>query len=323
MALLERGLLIAGVALFAVLLYQIGVAAVWVNLRLIGWGFAFILGQELLAIAANAVGWYWAFSAPRPPVPFRLLFAARIAGDAINNVTPTATVGGEVVRVRLLDGHVDSTAAWASVAIAKLSQTFSQIGFVVIGLLFVLDDISLPAGFQQGLFVGLTLLGTGFAIAVALQRRGMFTAAINLARRLGLPVPARIGHQLQVLDAEIARFYRTPWAFLGSTAFFLLGWFVGVIEIYLILLFLDVGANWHRALTIEVLSVAVDAVLFFVPARAGTQEGSKVLIFTAMGLDAAKGLSLGIARRIRELGWALVGLAIMSHHQARQRRAAP
>jgi hypothetical protein len=45
-----------------------------------------------------------------------------------------------------------------------------------------------------------------------------------------------------------------------------------------------------------------------VPAKAGTQEGGKVLLFAARGLNPARGLTVGIVRRIRELTYAGLGL---------------
>ena len=97
---------------------------------------------------------------------------------------------------------------------------------------------------------------------------------------------------------------------------------MGIVEVYIALHWLDAGATWTRAAVIEVLSVSFDALLFFVPAKAGTQEGGKVLIFTLLGLDPAKGLTLGIARRLRELTWSMVGLTVLARHHARQRNAA-
>jgi hypothetical protein len=107
---------------------------------------------------------------------------------------------------------------------------------------------------------------------------------------------------------------------LSSTSFFV-GWALGAVEIYLILWILGVPITAHRALTIEALSVAIDGLLFFVPAKVGTQEGGKVLIFTILGLDPAKGLALGILRHIRELTWAMIGLLILSRQQLRSRPA--
>jgi hypothetical protein len=122
--------------------------------------------------------------------------------------------------------------------------------------------------------------------------------------------------RLQHLDAEIARFHGHAGGALAlSSACFCAGWAVGIIEIYLILWLLGLPVSVHRALTIEVFSVALDGMLFFVPAKVGTQEGGKVLIFALLGLDPAKGLALGILRRIRELTWALIGMLLLSRQQ--------
>jgi glycosyltransferase 2 family protein len=317
----ERGLLVAGLVLFFVLLHRLGVGAVWENLLLIGWGFAPIIGQEMAAIAFNTLGWRWAFPPPRPDLPFFRLAVARLAGDAINNVTPTATMGGELIRARML-GAPDSSTVWASVAIAKISQAFSQIVFIGVGMALVIDTAALPAGFHRALLIGVGLLAISLVLAIALQRRGMFVVGVGLLERLGLPVPVHVGDRLRKLDAEVARFYSDPRPFLVSCVFFLGAWLMGVVEVYLMLHFLEVGASWRRAFTIEVLSTSIDAVLFFVPAKVGTQEGGKVLIFKILQLDPTKGFALGIARRIRELFWSFVGLALLSRHQRRSGSAA-
>jgi len=322
MSVVERGLLVAGIVLFIFLVRQLGPAAVWANLRMIGWGFVLVIGQEGISYLANSTGWRFAFPPPRPPVRFRQLIAARLAGDAINNLTPTATLGGEVVRGRMLDGVVDQSTAWASIAIAKLMQTVAQLGFVFLGLVVVTQQIQLPTAFVQGLSVGLVLLTTGLLTGIFMQRRGMFTTGSRVASRIGVRFPERLRDQLARLDGEIARFYTAPGAFALSVLGFFVGWCMGIVEVYIVLSCLQVGATLSRAMTIEVLSVAIDALLFFVPAKAGTQEGGKVLIFQVLGLDPAKGLALGIVRRLRELTWSMIGLIVLARHHARQRAAA-
>jgi hypothetical protein len=64
------------------------------------------------------------------------------------------------------------------------------------------------------------------------------------------------------------------------------------------------------ALTIEVLSVTVDGMLFVVPAKIGTQEGGKMAIFTALGLSPSLGFAFGVVRHIRELTWAAFGILL-------------
>jgi putative membrane protein len=319
----EVALLIGGVLLLVFLVYQLGAGDVLANLRLVGWGIVPIVLQESLAILANTLGWWAAFPRPRPAIGFGQLLSARIAGDAVNYVTPTATLGGEFVRTRFLRGYATSTSLVASVAVAKLSQTVGQIAFVVIGLAVILDETPLPAPVRHGLLAGLALFATGVAVLIFVQRRGMFAPLLRVAHRLGLAARApELMRRLQHLDDEIARVHGAGSAgfFLSSGSFFV-GWSFGVVEIYLILWFLGLEVSVHRALTIEVLSVAIDATLFFVPLKAGTQEGGKVLIFTILGLDPAKGLALGIIRRLRELTWASVGLLILSRQQLGTRPA--
>jgi putative membrane protein len=319
----ERVFLIGGLLLLGFLIRELGAAAVLANLQLVGWGMVPIILQEAVSYLANTLGWLAAFPQPRPAIPLLQLVQARMAGDAVNYTTPTATLGGEFVRTRLLRGRAANTSIVASVAVAKLAQTVGQIAFVLVGLAIVLDDTPLPAATRYGLLFGLAVFSALVIGLVFVQRRGMFAPLLRLFERLGLPARApEVARRLQRLDDEIARIHANAnGAFVLSSACFFVGWCMGVVEIYLILWFLGVPVSVHRALTVEVLSVAIDGMLFFVPAKAGTQEGGKVLIFTVLGLDPAKGLALGIIRRIRELTWASVGLLILSRHQLGTRPA--
>jgi uncharacterized protein (TIRG00374 family) len=318
MRLVERGFLVAGLLLFVGLVYEIGPLVVFDNLRVVGWGIVLIVSQEALAYVCNTLGWWYAFPAPGPPIGFAQLLAARMSGDAINYVTPTATLGGEFVRVRLLRDRVDTTTVVASVTIAKLGQTVGQVAFVVFGLMVVLEETALPPPLRRGLFIGVSVMA---ALAVALlvaQRRGLFAPLLRVMHAVGLPrYAAGLGGRLKLLDDEIAAFHvAESWGFVRSVAAFFAGWAMGVLEAYLILYFLGIPVTVERALAIEVFSITIDAMLFFVPGKVGTQEGGKVLIFAMLGLSAAKGLSFGILRRIRELVWAGVGLLVLSRLQA-------
>ena len=319
----ERAFLIGGLALLVFLIRELGPGTVFNNLRTVGWGIVLIIGQEFFAYLANTLGWLAAFPRPRPQIPFRQLLAARIAGDAVNYVTPTATLGGEFVRTRFLNGRATGTSLVASVTVAKLSQTVGQIIFVLVGFTIVLDDTPLPSTIRHGLMAGSAAFAALTVALVLAQRRGMFAPALRLVARLGLSARApEVVKQLQHLDEEIARVHGdSNSAFVLSVSGFFVGWCLGIVEIYLILWFLGVPVTVHRALTIEVLSVAIDGTLFFVPAKLGTQEGGKVLIFTVLGLDPARGLALGILRRIRELTWASIGLLILTRQQLGTRAA--
>jgi len=310
---IDRGLFFAGLLLLAYLIGRLGVEDVARHLRGVGWGIGLIIAQEIFAYAANTLGWYLAFAAPRPRIPWRVLLAARIAGDAVNYLTPTAGLGGEVVRGRMLRGYATPTVLASSVTVGKLSQFAGQVCFVVLAGAWVLPSLTLDPTIRQAIGVTMTLfVGLTLASVVA-QRRGLFGPLLRLVRRTGfVHRHARLAQRLHDLDAEMARYHLDgSIAFLRSAAAFALGWACGLIEVALILWLLGIPVQPATVVAIEVLSIVLDAALFFVPAKAGTQEAGKVLIFTLLGLDPAQGLSFGLLRRVRELTWSVVGLALL------------
>lgn len=318
----ERVLLLAGTLLFAALVWEIGFSTLWSDLRMVGYGIIPIIGQELLVYVTNTVGWRYAFAPSQRVLTFRQLFIVRLVGDVINSVTPTATVGGEFIRARMLKGQFDSNMVWASIAVAAITQAVGQAAFVLVGLVIALQSTHLPDPLRRGVLLAITAFLVGIAAAVLIQRRGMLDIITRVLARVGMKLPPHVVERMQELDAQISQFYTHPGSFAFSAAAFCIGWALGALEIYLILYFLDVAeTGWRLALTIEVLSVTIDGALFFVPGKIGTQEGAKVLIFSLLGLPPAKGLALGIIRRVRDLSWSALGLLILSRYQL-QRRAA-
>jgi hypothetical protein len=312
----ELGCLALGLALLGATLWHIGLAGLLRDLRLIGWGLGAILLVETLNVAFNTWGWGLAFPAGERTVSGRRLVAARLAGDGINYLTPSATVGGELLRVRLLGAGVPLGLRWASVSVAKLGQTVAQAVFVLLGLALVLPriaDVSHAAAW---------LAGGSAAVLVAttlawLIRRGLWATLTDVAGRLGLRarLPASWAGPGRELDAALARLGHRR--LLASLTCFVAGWTVGAAEIYVILSWLGGPVDWQTALALETGSVLIEAVLFFVPAKVGTQEGGKVLLFALLGLSPARGLTVGVVRRIRELAYAGLGLAAVGLLTAR------
>lgn len=313
----DRTVALGGGLLFVYLLYELGVSNVWPHLHRAGGGIALVVAQEILAYGANALGWWAAFRPPRPQVPAWRLLEARIIGDAINYLTPTAGLGGEFVRARCLREFAPANALAASISIAKLTQLAGQVVFLCVGFAVILPYAPIPSETRNAMLAGLGIVGVLIAALLGLQRRGMFGPLLQSLRRLGIvrEHPAW-SERLARLDIEIAAYHLDgDRALLRSIGAFALGWALGLLEMTLMLWLVGVDVTWHRVVAIEVLSIAFDSLLFFVPAKAGTQEAGKVLIFGALGLDPATGLAVGILRRVRELSWAGFGLALWSRRR--------
>ena len=285
-----------------------------------------ILLVESLSVVLNTGGWALAFPAGERTVSARRLLAARLAGDAINYLTPTATVGGELLRVRLLGTDMPAPLRWASVSVAKVGQSVAQAVFIFLGLALVvprLAELSPWLGWlpeAATLVAGVAAVGAGVTFVWAVGRGFWATirGALTLVR-LDWLLPASWAGPGQDLDAALARL--GPWRVAASLGCFVLGWAVGAAEIYLILRCVGDAVDWRTALALETGSVLIDGMLFFVPAKVGTQEGGKVVLFAALGLSPARGLTVGVVRRIRELAYAGLGLIALGWLSARSAHA--
>jgi uncharacterized protein (TIRG00374 family) len=292
----------------------VGLDNVLANLQLVGWGLLLIIAAEIVAFIANTLGWRLAFPRRVHPPRFAQLLLARIAGDGVNYLTPTATMGGEFVRIRMLQGQAPVVSLAASVAVAKLTQTIGLLVFVVGGLFLVIDELRLSAGAHWSIFASLVLFAGILAGLLLLQRRSLLSPALRFAERWpGLGFLARFRGPIERIDAEMAQVHReSSGRVVLSSATFALGFAYGTVETYLILWFFGIPVTFKLALAVEVLGVVLNNLMFFVPLRAGTQEAGKALVFAMLGLSPAQGLAAGVVYRIRELIWAFIGLAILA-----------
>src|SRR5207247_575273 len=92
--------LLAAGLLLALLLYHAGIGPVLVRLRALGWGAPLVLVPYLVIAAFDALGWRCSLPATAR-VPLGAVYLARMAGEAVNSLTPTA-VPGEPLKAPLL-----------------------------------------------------------------------------------------------------------------------------------------------------------------------------------------------------------------------------
>lgn len=300
-------------------MYRIGFATVVQNLSELRWGFLVVLAMHGLPVLLNTFAWQRVLP-PDRRVRLRDLAPMLVAGDSVNAVNPLGVVGGELMRASLLSRILPAPAAVASVAMVATAQFVSQILFVLSGMPVALAWIR-DAQLRRGLLLLCALLAILLAFVLllagsqsALEWTGRLFGRIPWLRARWASLPER----WRSLEAEtVSVFRKRPGSFAAAVGASFLDWQVGVLEALLILHFLHQPVGWAQAYGIEVLSVTIEGVLFFVPAKVGAQEGGKVLIFLAMGLDPAKGLALGFTRRLCQLVWAGFGLAILGGSQRR------
>ena len=303
-------LLALGVGLLIALVVGNDPAAVFASLGQLSWRFVVILLFPAIPVMIfDTLGWRYAFL--RDQVPFMVLLRTRLIGEAFNLVTPTAALGGEGVKAWLLRDRLPLDVSVPSVIIAKTTITLAQGVFLLLGIAVA----SLGFGHSPLLLGMQWLLGLevlALVVFIVVQTRGVVGWSVGKLERLGVrtegaaPTAARV-------DQTLRTFYRhTPRRLTLSIAFHLVAWLLGAIEAYLILHFLGIPVSLATATVIEAFGTGVRFATFLVPASLGVQEGGFAVTFVALGLSAADGIAFGLVRRLRELVWIAVGLALFA-----------
>jgi len=311
MKLLRVLLLALGVVFLGVLVATNDPAAILAAITGLSWRLAVVaVFPFVLVTTFDTLGWRYAFLRDR--VPFRRLLAMRIAGEAFNLTTPTASLGGEAIKAWLLRRHVSLDEAVLSVVVAKTTITLAQGLFLLLGVVVAwmagLPNSSLLHGMMWLLTLEVLAL-VGFVVA---QMRGLFGPVQRWLARIGLRL-ARHTETGARVDRGLVRFYREePRRLMLSIAFHFVAWLLGVVEAFLALRFLGVPVSLTTATIIEAFGTAVRFATFLVPASVGAQEGGYVVTFVALGLPASTAVAFGLARRAREILWIVVGFVIFA-----------
>jgi len=314
--------LAAGLLCLLFLIHGIGLSTLSSNLRQIGWCILLVIAAELGGDMVNTYGWSYLFPPAERVVPFSALYGIRLAGTAVNSVTPTAMVGGEVLKALFLKKYVPLPDGLTAVLSAKLSLMLGQALFVLVGLFTFLHRLLLPQRVKAAFLAVFLLLVLGSLWFLRMQRSGLFAWLFGLAERCGLPPSTlvRLRAKTAAIDDKLVSLHatRSP-DFARSVFFHFLAQGLGALQIFLLLVWLAVPADFFTCVAIESFSLLIDGALFFVPGQVGTQEGGKVLIFTALGFTASTGLAVGIALRLNQLALILFGLTTVAVLNRRMR----
>src|SRR5881392_3360922 len=197
MKLLRAGLLVVGVVFLCILVATNDPAAIFGSISRLGWRLAVIACFPFAIITAfDTLGWYFAFLHPR--VPFRALLAARLAGEAFNLTTPTASLGGEAVKAWLLRGRVPLDESVLSVVVAKTTIMIGQGLFLLVGI--VITWLAAPPdsrllGWMLWLLGSLEayLILNFLGLEVSLETETIIEALGTAVRFATFQVPASLG----------------------------------------------------------------------------------------------------------------------------------
>ncbi len=123
----ETIIVVLALAFYVWFLSHFGTREVLGFVRLAGWGLVLAISLEAVARVVNTFGWSVTIGHHGHGLHFRQLFGARIAGEAIDYVTPSAQLGGQFVMAMMVRRYLDMAVGLATVVIAALCEMVGQI----------------------------------------------------------------------------------------------------------------------------------------------------------------------------------------------------
>ena len=303
-------LALVGVALMTAFGAWLGAGAVFKAMLSVGLGgFALLVGWQLLCDGVLALA--WRTSCPRDLLPIGLgrLLLARMVREGAMTCLPFSQVGGILIGMRAtgFGGAIAWPLAVAANVVDITTEVIGQIGFVLLGLLFLLDrkpdsDLAGPLG------LGMLLAAAAMAGFIWAQR-GAGGLVRKVARRTGARIAGQWGPALgrsmmagiDSLQTDLDAFYARPGRFAGGCLIHLAGWISGAVWVWMAYRMLGAPLSFGTALAIEGVASGVLSVGFLVPGALGVQEAAYVALGSLFGLDPHLSFGLSLLRRARDL----------------------
>lgn len=324
------GLLVtlAGLGLFAVLVYTTGPSLILAAVRRGGGAFLGMLALAGLRQLLRTAAWWLCIDPAHRTVSFGELFGLRLAGESVTSLTFAGPLLGESAKAVAASQRLPATESASSIFVENLLYSFTIVLFILSGALALVSSVALPHRTQ------LAVVGVGLALAVplavlllAIRRRIRFLTGMldRLARRrLRVGALERRRDAIRGFEQQVIAFYTGRPGVVAAVFLLELGTCAaGVAEAYLVLDATAGRASVFAAYSIESVNRAVNAVFPFLPLKLGVDEGGAALVLSALGYTAAEGVALAVVRKARTVALIAIGLVFVARLALWRRDRAP
>ncbi len=301
-----------GILLFVVTLYYIDLGETFESAAQLGLALPIILLPGTCWHLLRT--WGWSISFPDGARPsFIRLFRVRLAADAIGFFTVRG-IAGEPLKVLLLMDRSAPEVTTASIALERLA--FAVMAIVLAGLIsfFAVTQLTMPGAWNTVF----TLLGVLAVILFPLlafvtrQRSGDYLGRLvtTLDRVTGRHLEASriVRFILDVEDVLLALLRGDRRRLMILIGLPVVCYVLMAVEVWLVFWAIGQPIGIVEGLTVETFARLASVAGAAIPGSMGALEASNAAVVTMLGLTG--GGSLALARRIRSLLWAGLGLAV-------------
>lgn len=306
------GALAVGILLFAAALYYINLSLAVGTIRRLGVALPLALLFSGVWHLVRTWAWAWCFPEKRK-IPFLRLARVRLAAEAFSYLTLRG-IAGEPLKVVLLSDRVDAREATAAVALERLAYMIGTTIIVGVGSVIAITVLPLTRLWFR-VFRGFAIAAAVIAAiaGVVIAGRGTYVQSVftRIDRRWGTSVASgRVSRFIYAVERQMLDLVRgNPKRLAVLMCSTIAAYACMALEAWVILRASGTPVSAIDALTVETFSRVASFASAFIPANLGALEASSLAAVAAIGAVGG-GAALALARRLRGLFWAGIGLAI-------------
>ena len=310
-----------GILVLIWMVYTVGVAEIWKNIKNTGWWFFAIIGVWTIVYTFNGLAFHVILRGGNGFKKVSLLRKIKliISGFAINSMTPMGLLGGEPYKIIELKEDLGIDQASSGVLLSTMMHFLAHFIFWMSSVpifIFVVPEISLPVRIiLWGVIVGGLLL-TYWAFTVF--RKGLIKQALGVASKIPFvkkkvkAYGAKHAERILVMDGLTADlFTHRKKDFFLALLFEVSARFLSSIEIMFMAIPLGYPLTFFQCVIVAAFSSLFANLLFFSPMQLGTREGGFGIAFSMLTIPLGVGVYVGLITRIREMFWISVGVILM------------
>jgi hypothetical protein len=303
-------LLIGVAAVVAAVIYSGAAAVMQAVARLHLSGLLVLVLAHLPIVVLMGLAWWLAAGRDAPASRPRFVWA-RFVRDAAGELLPFLQLGGVLFGVLALGRGRAIVIGVVSAFIDGAIELAAKLPYACAALLALLA-LAPQSGLAR--LLSLALAATGAIVAILLFARRSLGASLQaMARALKARWPAIFAaevtgdHDLVVCSHRILSQGGRLWS---AFALHLVCWCLGAVEAWITFRLLGVDLTPSQALAIDGTVVGLRTFGWIVPAAAGVQEVSFLLVAAVFGIPPAAAIAASFARRARDLVLGVGTLAI-------------
>ncbi len=310
------GLVIGLVVMTGLIVWQ-GLGDVTDIILTSGWPILLVPLAWSPTVFLGTLTWQLFFEPGKEPA-YKDVFMALWMGRAINTLLPVASIGGEVVKARMLIlwGY-PAAETNASVVVDKTVQV---VGLIIWGLVGVslLIHYSVEQELIASALIGFAVLGGGVAGFVFVQRAGMVSFMVKSAHKV---TKSDYFEQMKDGAEKVDVCVRAIYSRHGRMALSIFWRCVTLLlqsaEVWVAAYVLGHPITVMEAIFLKSLTSTLSDVAFVIPNAYGIQEAAFVVLGGMLGYPPDLMLAISLAIRIREILVDLPGLVIWQHAEGK------